>query len=286
VQVVADQLASLTPEQAAMYGSVVEAMMAKIAQITAEKEAGLPPSAPPAQAPQVTHAYACMHALSTLPLIIQALFVAAAHHAHATHPGSVCIMHAASDLHMKICTAGGSRSGIIFSLLTQLKQICNHPACYGCSSQPPGQAQQQPPALEASGKAVLLSALLEPILAAGEKVLIFTVRCVHGALSVKPNPSPLAFSVAQCNVRSCRLGMLHVSVWWQAEALALCLSARAAIRGHAAHPGPADHAAALCEAAAVRGRHEQCQARQGRAPLPVRPGLPGVPLLHPSPSAA
>ena len=74
---------------------------------------------------------------------------------------------------------------MIFSLLTQLKQICNHPACYGCAGEQPAQAQP-PLALEASGKAVLLSALLEPILAAGEKVLIFTVRARASGASPPP----------------------------------------------------------------------------------------------------
>jgi SNF2 family DNA or RNA helicase len=62
-------------------------------------------------------------------------------------------------------TEAKNRSGLIFKLITQLKQICNHPRNYDKTS---------PQDSSLSGKSELLLTLLEPILARGEKVLIFT----------------------------------------------------------------------------------------------------------------
>ncbi|MDR1903649.1 MAG: DEAD/DEAH box helicase [Treponema sp.] len=60
---------------------------------------------------------------------------------------------------------GGGRSALILSLLTSLKQICDHPRVY----------DKESPALSAlSGKAQLLLTLLDEILAGGEKTLIFS----------------------------------------------------------------------------------------------------------------
>lgn len=58
-----------------------------------------------------------------------------------------------------------SRSGLIFKLITELKQICNHPRNYDKTS---------PYDAALSGKSELLLTLLEPMIAKGEKVLIFT----------------------------------------------------------------------------------------------------------------
>jgi len=58
-----------------------------------------------------------------------------------------------------------NRAGLIFKLITELKQICNHPRNYDKTS---------PTDSSLSGKSELLLTLLEPILARGEKVLIFT----------------------------------------------------------------------------------------------------------------
>ncbi|MFZ2968975.1 MAG: DEAD/DEAH box helicase [Sulfuricurvum sp.] len=58
-----------------------------------------------------------------------------------------------------------NRAGLIFKLITELKQICNHPRNYDKTS---------PTDSALSGKSELLLTLLEPILARGEKVLIFT----------------------------------------------------------------------------------------------------------------
>ncbi|MGZ8546376.1 MAG: SNF2-related protein [Sulfuricurvum sp.] len=57
------------------------------------------------------------------------------------------------------------RSGLIFKLITELKQICNHPRNYDKTS---------PYDAALSGKSELLLTLLEPMIAKGEKVLIFT----------------------------------------------------------------------------------------------------------------
>jgi superfamily II DNA or RNA helicase len=58
-----------------------------------------------------------------------------------------------------------SRSGLIFKLITELKQICNHPRNYDKTS---------PYDAALSGKSELLLTLLEPMIAKGKKVLIFT----------------------------------------------------------------------------------------------------------------
>lgn len=58
-----------------------------------------------------------------------------------------------------------NRSGLIFKLITELKQICNHPRNYDKTS---------PCDPSLSGKSELLLTLLEPMIAKGEKVLIFT----------------------------------------------------------------------------------------------------------------
>jgi superfamily II DNA or RNA helicase len=57
------------------------------------------------------------------------------------------------------------RSSLILSLLTSLKQICDHPRVFD---------KESPAAAELSGKAQLLLALLEEILANREKTLIFS----------------------------------------------------------------------------------------------------------------
>ncbi len=57
------------------------------------------------------------------------------------------------------------RFTMIFSLLTSLKQICNHPRVYD---------KESPAVMELSGKAQLLITLLEEILANREKTLIFS----------------------------------------------------------------------------------------------------------------
>jgi SNF2 family DNA or RNA helicase len=57
------------------------------------------------------------------------------------------------------------RSALIFSLLTSLKQICNHPRVFD---------KESPAVSDISGKAQLLITLLEEILANREKTLIFS----------------------------------------------------------------------------------------------------------------
>ncbi len=65
---------------------------------------------------------------------------------------------------------GIARSGLVFRLLTVLKQICNHPAQY---------LHQPGPLAGRSGKLTALEELLEVILAEGESVLVFSqyVEC-------------------------------------------------------------------------------------------------------------
>eukprot|EP00397_Hematodinium_sp_SG-2012_P002081 GEMP01002087.1.p1 GENE.GEMP01002087.1~~GEMP01002087.1.p1 ORF type:complete len:1071 (+),score=236.05 GEMP01002087.1:1015-4227(+) len=63
---------------------------------------------------------------------------------------------------------GRARRGAIFALIALLKQICNHPACM--EKKEPDHTMR----LEQSGKCVYLANMLEPLIAQGDKVLIFT----------------------------------------------------------------------------------------------------------------
>jgi SNF2 family DNA or RNA helicase len=67
------------------------------------------------------------------------------------------------------------RYTLVFSLLTSLKQICDHPRVYD---------KESPASMELSGKAQLLVTLLEEILANREKTLVFsqyveTLECLE-----------------------------------------------------------------------------------------------------------
>ena len=68
---------------------------------------------------------------------------------------------------------GIERAGLVFKLLTALKQICNHPAQY----------LKQPAPLEGrSGKLAAFDELTDIILAGGESMLVFTQYTQMGAL--------------------------------------------------------------------------------------------------------
>lgn len=69
-----------------------------------------------------------------------------------------------------------ARQGLVLQMILALKQICNHPAQY---------LKKGSDSPELSGKAVLMMSLLENILAAGEKTLIFTQYREMGDLLVK-----------------------------------------------------------------------------------------------------
>jgi len=71
---------------------------------------------------------------------------------------------------------GIARAGMIFKLMTALKQICNHPSLY---------LKQEEASPTLSGKASLLLTLLEQIRDQNEKVLIFTQYKSMGDLLVK-----------------------------------------------------------------------------------------------------
>ncbi len=69
-----------------------------------------------------------------------------------------------------------ARQGLVLQMILALKQICNHPAQY---------LKKGSDAPELSGKAVLMMSLIENILEAGEKTLIFTQYREMGNLLVK-----------------------------------------------------------------------------------------------------
>ncbi len=70
-------------------------------------------------------------------------------------------------------TQGLARRGLIFKLLTGLKQVCNHPAHY---------LKQRGPVAGRSGKLGALDELLEVIVAEGEQALVFTQFVAMGRL--------------------------------------------------------------------------------------------------------
>lgn len=65
--------------------------------------------------------------------------------------------------------AGQKRTAVILKLLSDLKQVCNHPACFG----------DRPNDIEVSrsAKCEALFDILAPIVESGEKVLIFSQVC-------------------------------------------------------------------------------------------------------------
>jgi len=83
----------------------------------------------------------------------------------------------------------GERSSLILSLLTSLKQICDHPRVFD---------KESPASSGLSGKAQLLLALLEEILANREKTLIFsqyveTLDCLEKIIKNELGESPLIY---------------------------------------------------------------------------------------------
>jgi SNF2 family DNA or RNA helicase len=76
---------------------------------------------------------------------------------------------------------GIERRGLVLSMLMQLKQICNHPVQYLHQGETDGGGETGKLA-ERSGKLERLSELLEEILAAGDRALIFTQFAEMGSL--------------------------------------------------------------------------------------------------------
>jgi SNF2 family DNA or RNA helicase len=82
------------------------------------------------------------------------------------------------DMLGRIDTATGiRRRGLILSVLTKLKQVCNHPALL--ADAPPG-----PTTLTRSGKATRLAEMLEEVIEEGERALVFTQYRKMGDLLV------------------------------------------------------------------------------------------------------
>lgn len=124
------------------------------------------------------------------------------------------------DISRLLSTAanGASRRGAVLSLLTRLKQICNHPEHYfragldedGTSpvratarKQGPGKAgaalpavsEDDPLAQSRSGKLARFDSLLDDVLAAGECALVFTQYAVMGHLLQRHLRARLGFDV-------------------------------------------------------------------------------------------
>jgi len=83
----------------------------------------------------------------------------------------------------------GERSALILSLLTSLKQICDHPRVFD---------KESPAASELSGKAQLLLTLLEEILANREKTLVFsqyveTLDCLERIITKELGEAALVY---------------------------------------------------------------------------------------------
>jgi SNF2 family DNA or RNA helicase len=75
--------------------------------------------------------------------------------------------------------SGATRSGLILKLLGALKQVCNHPACYG----------DKPDVHDAtrSNKTLAVLELIEPVIAAGEKVSVIQI-CIRLFLTITRYP--------------------------------------------------------------------------------------------------
>jgi superfamily II DNA or RNA helicase len=70
---------------------------------------------------------------------------------------------------------GAARRGLVLATLTRLKQICNHPAHYLGAPATAGLAKR-------SGKLARLDEMLEEVIAAGDRALVFTQFAVMGEL--------------------------------------------------------------------------------------------------------
>ncbi len=88
------------------------------------------------------------------------------------------------DMLGRIDTASGiRRRGLILSVLTKLKQICDHPALLADS--PPEGGPKIVQQLARSGKAMRLAEMLEEVVEEGEKALVFTQYRKMGDLLVQ-----------------------------------------------------------------------------------------------------
>jgi SNF2 family DNA or RNA helicase len=84
---------------------------------------------------------------------------------------------------------GAERSALVFSLLTSLKQVCDHPRVYD---------KESPAASALSGKARLLLTLLDEIISGGEKTLIFSqyveaLDCLNSIITAELGEAPLLY---------------------------------------------------------------------------------------------
>ena len=122
------------------------------------------------------------------------------------------LIEKSEKLEEKLEIESKNRAVMVLSLLTSLKQICDHPRIYD---------KESPPVSRLSGKAQLLMTLLEEILAGGEKALIFSqyvealdclsqmitgelgepVQIYHGGMSQKARSETIARFQNESGVR-------------------------------------------------------------------------------------
>jgi len=114
--------------------------------------------------------------LKTDPLIIQDLpgKVEAKVYHNLTHEQASLYEAVVAEMLNKLEYADGiERKGIVLATLTKLKQVCNHPALF---------LQDGSPLKARSGKLTRLGEMLEEVLSAGDKALIFTQFAGMGAM--------------------------------------------------------------------------------------------------------
>ncbi len=98
-------------------------------------------------------------------------------HCHLSKEQAALYQQVVESMMREIEKSGGiARKGLVFKLMTALKQICNHPAQYTKK----GKVEK-----EHSGKAMKALTLLEQIVTAGEKALLFTQYREMGELLVR-----------------------------------------------------------------------------------------------------
>ncbi|GHT50058.1 helicase [Spirochaetia bacterium] len=93
------------------------------------------------------------------------------------------------DENDRLSDGGVRRNAMILTLLTSLKQICDHPRIYD---------KESPAVSQLSGKAILLLTLLNEIINGGEKVLIFsqyveTLECLSTIIKKEIGEAPLIY---------------------------------------------------------------------------------------------
>ena len=135
--------------------------------------------------------------VKTDPRVIQDLpdKIETREYCHLTEEQAALYQAVVDDVMQKVASSEGlQRRGLILSMLTQLKQVCNHPAQF--LKEPAAHPENGNPVLNGrSGKLTRLIEMLEEILANNERALVFTQFAEMGHLLAEYLPQALGVRV-------------------------------------------------------------------------------------------